>query len=489
MLKELPRIIQGGMGASVSNWRLARAVACLGQLGVVSGTALDVVLARRLQMGDPGGHINRALEKFPFPQMARQVWEQYFVSGGKKEDEPFKPVPMHSVNPPQQLTVLTVIANFVEVCLAREGHDGPVGINFLEKIQLPTLPSLYGAMLAGAAYVLMGAGIPRAIPGIMDDFAAGRPAQLRLDVVGAKPGLAAATCIFDPNEFCGGVAPQLERPRFLGIISSATLAMTLARKSSGRVDGFIVEGPTAGGHNAPPRGVMELSPEGEPVYGERDAADLDKIRDVGLPFWLAGSFGRPGRLAEARALGAVGIQVGTAFAFCEESGLDQALKVRVLKASRAGQVEIFTDPFASPTGFPFKVVQLDGTLSSAETYSQRRRICDLGYLRHPYVKEDGSIGYRCPSEPVDQYLRKGGLEEDTVGRKCVCNGLLATASMPQFQRDGSVEAPLVTAGNDVADVARFLRPGQSTYTAAEVIDDLLAGSDAGTSAAPEAGVG
>ena len=40
-------------------------------------------------------------------------------------------------------------ANFVEVFLAREGHVHPVGINFLEKIQMPHLPSLYGAMLAG----------------------------------------------------------------------------------------------------------------------------------------------------------------------------------------------------------------------------------------------------------------------------------------------------------------------------------------------------
>ena len=45
----LPKIIQGGMGVGVSSWRLARAVSALGQLGVVSGTALDQVLARRLQ--------------------------------------------------------------------------------------------------------------------------------------------------------------------------------------------------------------------------------------------------------------------------------------------------------------------------------------------------------------------------------------------------------------------------------------------------------
>ena len=43
-----PLVIQGGMGAAVSNWALARAVAASGQLGVVSGTALDTIFVRRL---------------------------------------------------------------------------------------------------------------------------------------------------------------------------------------------------------------------------------------------------------------------------------------------------------------------------------------------------------------------------------------------------------------------------------------------------------
>ena len=45
----LPQIIQGGMGVGISNWQLAQAVSRRGQLGVVSGTALDQMLARRLQ--------------------------------------------------------------------------------------------------------------------------------------------------------------------------------------------------------------------------------------------------------------------------------------------------------------------------------------------------------------------------------------------------------------------------------------------------------
>jgi NAD(P)H-dependent flavin oxidoreductase YrpB (nitropropane dioxygenase family) len=70
---------------------------------------------------------------------------------------------------------------------------------------------------------------------------------------------------------------------FLGIVASATLAITLARKSNGQVNGFVVEGETAGGHNAPPRGALQLNAAGEPVYGPRDVADLEKIRELGLP--------------------------------------------------------------------------------------------------------------------------------------------------------------------------------------------------------------
>src|SRR5450756_3204292 len=138
---EHPKIIQGGLGVGVSGWTIARAVSSLGQLGVVSGTALDLVLARRLQDGDSGGHVRRALERFPFPRAAARILSRYFLEGGKGADKPYRPMPMHSKDSPKELLELCVAGNFVEVFLAREGHGGPVGINFLEKIQFPVLPS------------------------------------------------------------------------------------------------------------------------------------------------------------------------------------------------------------------------------------------------------------------------------------------------------------------------------------------------------------
>jgi nitronate monooxygenase len=220
---------------------------------------------------------------------------------------------------------------------------------------------------------------------------------------------------------------------------------------------------------------MTLSLEGEPIYGERDIPDVTAIEALGLPFWLAGSYAEPQRVAEALQQGAAGVQVGTAFAYCEESDLASEIKEQVLAMSRDGRARVTTDPIASPTGFPFKVVQKDDTLSDSGLYEKRTRICDLGYLRHAYRKENGKLGWRCPSEPVEDYLSKGGDEKDTRGRKCVCNALMANIDLGQVQRGGETELPLITSGDDVATVARFLKRGSSSYTAADVIDYLLAG--------------
>lgn len=469
-----PQIIQGGMGVGVSGWRLARAVSRLGLLGVVSGTALAIVLSRRLQLGDPGGDMRRALRHFPFPQVVQRVLDQHYIPGGKAPHEPFRLASMPAVRLSVALTELTVLSNFAEVYLAKEGHTGLVGVNFLEKIQYPTLPSIYGAMLAGVDYVLMGAGVPRAIPGVLDQFSRGEPARLRIDVSGLAPGEQVMP-EFDPRALFGASA-GLVRPVFLAIVSSATLATTLARKSSGAVQGFVVEGASAGGHNAPPRGPMTRNARGEPVYGERDVPDLERIRALGLPFWLAGGFADAGKLAHARSLGAAGIQVGTAFAFCEESGLDPKLKRLAIEQVLAGNVDVLTDAMASPTGFPFKVVQIGGTLSDAKTYQARERGCDLGYMRSAYQKPDGTIGYRCPAEPLQQYLLKGGDEADACDRKCLCNALAAAIGLGQVRPDGSAERPLLTAGESVRQIASFLTGSGRTYTAADVVRKLVVGS-------------
>jgi nitronate monooxygenase len=136
-----------------------------------------------------------------------------------------------------------------------------------------------------------------------------------------------------------------------------------------------------------------------------------------------------------------------------------------------GSARVFTDPAASPTGFPFKVAGLPGTLSDPAVFAAREKICDLGYLRQPYRQADGGVGYRCAAEPVDDYVRKGGNLADTVGRKCLCNGLMATAGFGQVH-DGVAEPPIVTAGNEVVDLIRLLPNGDNRYAAADVLNYL-----------------
>ncbi len=374
-----------------------------------------------------------------------------------------------------------MVSNFVEVFLAKEGHKNPVGINYLEKVQMPHLYSIYGAMLAGVGYVLMGAGIPLHIPGVLDALAAQHAAEYRLAVTGAAQGQLADEDMqmrLDPAEYAEGPLPVLQRPKFLAIVSSNTLAATMLRRASGRVDGLVIESPTAGGHNAPPRGKLQLNAGGEPIYGERDQVNIAELRTLGVPFWLAGGYGSPAKLREALDQGATGVQVGTAFAFSRESGMRADLKNELLAQAAAGAGQVFTDPLASPTGFPFKVAQLESTSSNTNVYQQRKRVCDLGYLREPYVADQGRIAYRCAAEPVTTYVAKGGKVEDTVGRKCLCNALLSNIGLAQVRDNGVLEPALITVGDDLNTIAQFMTPGRRSYGAADVVRSLLSKAQA-----------
>ncbi len=475
-VKTLPTIIQGGMGVSVSNWELARAVSSAGELGVVSGTALDVVCARRLQTGDPGGHMRRALAHFPDVAMARRVMKQYYVHGGKAPDAAFSAVPRFTVTPSRAVQELAVVGTFCEVWLAREGHSNPVGINFLRKIELPLPFGVLGALLAGVDYVIVGAGNPADLPGMIRTLAAGEDLDFHVKAQGLRSDDPPVVVRCSPRELLGARAGGLAVPRFLAIVASVDLAAGLFGDERTRPFGFVVEGPSAGGHNAPPRGPRRTDELGQPLYDDRDTPDLGALAELGLPFWLAGSFGTPSGLAAAREFGAQGVQVGTAFAYCAESGLADSLKAEVIEQLRAGTLDVRSDWRASPTGFPFRVVQLAGTVSDPEVAGARRAVCDLGALRVPFKKESGEIDYRCPAEPAAMYARKGGRAANAEGRRCLCNALLAAADLPQVRPNGYVEPAIVTSGEDFSAVAALSdqRDG-GPYTALDVLEHLRGG--------------
>ena len=246
----------------------------------------------------------------------------------------------------------------------------------------------------------------------------------------------------------------------------------------------MIEGPTAGGHNAPPRkenGKLKFNQRGEPLYGEKDIVNLDEIAGTGRPFWLAGSYASPAKIKEALALGAMGVQVGTIFALSNESGirLDYKQKMRV-KAFR-GEFDVLTSDVASPTGFPFKVVQMEDTLSDPEVYGVRNRCCDIGQLVEAYQTRVGTVGFRCAAEPIQAYLQKIGkrLEDLSTDERnrveksvCLCNALGATVGVGQADKHG-VEPAIITSGDNTDFIRMLMVDEYSGYSAADAVKYLM----------------
>jgi NAD(P)H-dependent flavin oxidoreductase YrpB (nitropropane dioxygenase family) len=466
----LPAIIQGGMGVAVSHWRLASTVAQAGGLGVISGVGPDLMVARLLQDGDPGGDVRRVLGRYPDQAFVEATLKRFFRPDGLEPSQPYRPIPKLDLNHKMDAVRLSALGAYVQVALAKEGHDGAIGINLLEKVQIWTPSALLGAMVADVDAVLVGAGVPSHLPRLLDAMARLDEVTLPIDVSGATAD-DDFTISLDPEAVVPGLGQSLKRPAFLAIVSAHVLATYLARSDDTRPDGFVIEGPTAGGHNAPPR-RPELDETGQVKYGPRDVVDLAKVAATGLPFWLAGGYAVPEQFAAARAQGATGVQLGTVFALSAESGMRPELRESLLASLAEGTLDVRTDARASPTGFPFKVVQQEGTVADLEVIGQRERICDLGYLRTLFRREDGSVGYRCPSEPVDAYVRKGGTVDETEGRMCLCNGLLSTAGHPQ-RRPASAglteEPPLLTLGQDLDGARRLQQMYPDGWSAADVV--------------------
>lgn len=505
------KLIQGGMGVYVSNWRLASAVAAERPgltAGTVSGTALDVVYVRLLQLGDPGGHVRRALTAFDAQfsvEIGRKICDRYFIAGGKAPAARFKNAPMHYVHAqngsyifpmpvqpaaPVTLTLaediveLLIATSFAEVWLAREGHAGRIFINFLRKIELPLIYAMYGAMLAGVDGIVVGAGNPDGLPAICSRLVNQEAVTSNLTVLYREAG-EVFNIHFDPRQVAEGKLAQqpLKRPAFLAIVSLESLVQALAQSPSKAPDGFIIEHHTAGGHNAGPQGLLVKDGLGQPVYNALDEPDLQAIRQVGLPFWLAGGYGSREKLQQALAAGAVGVQVGSIFALAEESGIKSTFRTAILNKLKSGTDEalLVHTTLVSPTGYPFKVVQLEGTLADAKVYAARLRVCDLGLLQQRGLSQPAADGtrrlfHRCQAAPIEDFVAKRGLARNTEERRCLCNGLLSCVGLGQagMQKGEWMEEPaIVTLGNHLDGIRRLSRNGQFPYWARDAVIDIL----------------
>ncbi|MBL9209523.1 MAG: hypothetical protein JNL92_03595 [Opitutaceae bacterium] len=238
--------VRGGKIREVSNWHLARVVAQAGQLGVVSGAALNTILVRRLRQGDFGGAIRWALDRCPLRAAARRIQSRYFIPGGVSAVRRHRSAPRPLTSLAEEVVELTIVATFIEVALAKHGHNGVVGLDLREKVPLRILASLFGAMLARVDSVLLGAGNSRVVPAMLDRLVAWQPVALDDGGAGTAPG-GNPPLHFDPRRFAPDSPPPLRRPALLAIVSSGTHAARVARQAGGRVDGFVIERPSADG--------------------------------------------------------------------------------------------------------------------------------------------------------------------------------------------------------------------------------------------------
>lgn len=481
---EDPQIITGGMGIWISSWVMSRIVSMMGGIGVVSGTALDIVYARILQDGDKQGDVRRAFAELVrrqplFKEPIEKIIKEYFIPGGKAKNATYKAAPsgrlVHTKTvgntsfwtPSKDFQFLNIAANFTEVWLAKEGHNGKIGINYLRKVERPLLWGLYGAILAGVNYVAIGAGSPAEIPAIIRSLSEHQTTDLKLRVYGATSADNDYVVEINPKDL--GISDEpLPKPKFLAIVSSYALAKTLADNPVTKPYGFIIEKAIAGGHNAPPSKKTFDANGGETVvYTKEDTIDIKSIASLGLPFWLAGGYGEPQKVKEALEMGASGVQIGTIAALSGQSGMDKEDRDKVIDLILNDSLKVETGARTSPSGFPFKVAMVKGTLADPEVYANRKRVCDIGFLQSAYLTKDGSLGFRCPAENVNEFVRKGGHLKQTEGRVCLCNGLLAAAGFPQVWPNGYKEPSIITLGDEfkyVKELLKSLPSGQKTYT-------------------------
>lgn len=308
-------------------------------------------------------------------------------------------------------------------------------------------------MLANADYVIMGAGIPMEVPGILDALAKNDDCKLVIDVDGSEEVHYAH---FSPKEFWTNAKKpelaevELKRPNFLPIVSSVMLAQAMLKRASGAgptkgIQGFVIEMPTAGGHNAPPRGFrydaekkshnLSLNERGEPVYGPKDEVDLAKFKKStkDLPFWLAGYYARPEKLQEVLAIGGQGVQVGTSFAFAKESGLAAGPKEEVLRQVASGDLSVFTDPVASPTGFPFKVLELEDSLSEKAKYDSRPACATWGTCAPRTRMRRARWVTAAPRSPSPIGSRRAARSRPLRGASACATGSWPTPACPKFR--------------------------------------------------------
>ena len=128
----------------------------------------------------------------------------------------------------------------------------------------------------------------------------------------------------------------------------------------------------------------------------------------------------PDKVKEAVELGAAGVQVGTAFAFSEESGMRQDLKTDTAGAGYGRHREGVYRSAGVAHGISVQSCAACRVRIPMRAWRTPEPGCAISAISASRMRlTSEKIGYRCSAEPVANYVAKGGKIEDTVGRKCL----------------------------------------------------------------------
>ena len=442
------------MGVAVSSWQLARTVGSRRRASASCPAPGSTSSSRAgCRTATPTATCAARSPRSRCPRSPHEVLDHYFVEGGRDpRRQPYIAIPRPSLTRDAARPAAHVVANFVEVWLAKEGHDG------LGRRELPRedpddrrrgrrtarcSPASTSCSWAPASR--------RTSRPLLTSSPSTAVASLPVDVAEALPDETWAVTI-DPREVmrrrrCRRCAADLPRDR-----ANHVLAQYLARDEVTRPDGFVVEAPTAGGHNAPPRGKLVLDETGQPVYGPRDVCDPTQVRRP-RPAVLARRFvRRPGAsCGGAEALGARGIQVGTLFALSADSGFRPTSASGCVRSLVDGTLATRTDALASPTGFPFKVAPARrARCRTSGCATTAPRCATSATCARRSARRTASVDYRCPAEPDHMFERKGGehRRRSPAAPACATRSSRASASR-RCARTAEPELPLVTLGDDL----------------------------------------
>lgn len=471
------RLLQGGMGIGVSGYKLVRAVNLSDDegrvAGIFSGVAYREVFVRTLQLGDQGGDLRRAMKHFPGSRyIVRRTLKRYFRATGKRTLQKFLPTVSYE-DQPALCQELDVISTFCGIWLSRNvgyGRKMPVGLNLLEKAQVSIPSQIFGAILAGVDFIVMGAGNPSQMPELITRLSSWQPVKYRLHVDGALT-TDEFVVEFDPSVVGVKEKFALKRPLFGAIVSSYVLAKKMQDVGA---DFLVVEAKEAGGHNAPPRNKV--------AYGEKDEIDWQLFKEkITIPYFTAGllasKVSNPNRWQIAKERGAQGIQAGSIYSLTDKSGLRKDLRQAAIKLGFNRQLEIRTDSGISSSGYPFKVAVVPGTVSDQELFDAHPRGCTLFFLKSAYRKDDGTIGWRCSGGNEAVYEAAGGDPADCVGRGCLCSELLDAIGLGNNNR-----FPVLTLGDDAVNfIPMIVEKENGNYNARQATRFLLQGIEALTS--------